>query len=286
MYFGKIQKEILMKAVDRGDKLRKFPYRYCEYTHYDNETVCITNKTATALYVIPKDKVYLNMEKCFREEDKTNFKTLLDKAWYSDDITLTNEVRKIGKVSLAVFEYNGTKLYVDEKLLSAFPCQNPIYKKNGGTFRRPVNSSEAYQLKNRFSIINLDNVKWYMDSADYNRRNSQWRIKFFYNRKCVHTMRFYDKRLAEEMMYKLSTFEPKKTDGEFYFDGKKIDTDELVIVSNKHLSKNKIERNGNDSYDNLYKIDIITKHARIKKSSRSIDEGRDLIFGLQKTFVR
>lgn len=131
MYFGKIQKEILMKAVDREDKLRSFPYKYCEYTHYDNETVCITNKNATALYVIPKDKVYLNMKKCFREEDKTNFKTLLDKAWYSDDITLTNEVRKVGKVSLAVFDYNGTKLYVDEKLLSAFPCQNPIYKKNG-----------------------------------------------------------------------------------------------------------------------------------------------------------
>lgn len=130
MYFGKIQKEILMKAVDREAKVRNFPYRYCEYTHYDNEVVCITNKNATALYVIPKDEVYLNMEKCFREEDKTNFKTLLDKAWYSDDITLTNEVRKVGKVSLAVFEYNGTKLYVDEKLLSAFSCQNPVYKKN------------------------------------------------------------------------------------------------------------------------------------------------------------
>ena len=84
----------------------------------------------------------------------------------------------------------------------------------------------------------------------------------------------------------LSTFEPKKTDGGFCFDGKKIDADDLVIVSNKRLSKNKIERNGNDSYDNLYKIDIVTKHARIKKSSRSIDEGRDLIFILQKTFVR
>ena len=155
-----------------------------------------------------------------------------------------------------------------------------------GTFRKPVNASEAYQLKNRFSIINLDNVKWYMDSADYNRRNSQWRIKFFHNRMCVHTMKFYDKRLAEQMMYKLSTFEPKKTDGGFYFDGKNIDTDELVIVSNKHLSKNKIERNCNDSYDNLYKIDIITKNARIKKSSRSINEGRDLIFSIQKTFVR
>lgn len=136
MYFGKIQKEILMKAVDRENKLRSFPYRYCEYTHYDNESVCITNKNATALYIIPKDKVYLNMKKCFREEDKTNFKTLLDKAWCSDDITLTNEVRKVGKVSLAVFEYNGTKLYVDEKLLSTFPCQNPIYKKNGE--RSPV----------------------------------------------------------------------------------------------------------------------------------------------------
>lgn len=151
-----------------------------------------------------------------------------------------------------------------------------------GTFRKPVNASEAYQLKNRFSIINLDNVKWYMDSADYNRRNSQWRIKFFYNRKCVHTMRFYDKRLAEEMMYKLSTFEPKKTDGGFYFDGKKIDTDDLVIVSNKNLSIHKKD----NIHGNLYKIDIITKHARIKKSSRSIDEGRNLIFSLQKTFVR
>lgn len=151
-----------------------------------------------------------------------------------------------------------------------------------GTFRNPVNASEVYQLKNRFSIINLDNVKWYMDSADYNRRNSQWRIKFFYAGKCVHTMRFYDKRLAEEMMYKLSTFEPKKTDGGFFFDGRKIDTDDLVIVSNKNLSIHKED----NVYGNLYKIDIITKHARIKKSSTSIDEGRDLIFNIQKTFVR
>ena len=151
-----------------------------------------------------------------------------------------------------------------------------------GTFRRPVNSSEAYQLKNRFSIINLDNIKWYMDSADYNRRNSQWRIKFFYDGKCIHTMKFYDKRLAEQMMYKLSTFEPKKTDGGFFFDGKKIDTDDLVIVSNKNLSIHKTD----NVYGNLYKIDIITKDGRIKKSSTSIDEGRDLIFSLQKTFVR
>lgn len=153
MYFGKIQKEILMKAVDREAKLRNFPYRYCEYTHYDNESVCITNKNATALYVIPKDKVYLNMEKCFREEDKTNFNTLLDKAWYSDDITLTNEVRKVGKVSLAVFEYNGTKLYVDEKLLSTFPCQNPIYKKNGE--RSPVFIFEGDDLIGAVSTFKI-----------------------------------------------------------------------------------------------------------------------------------
>lgn len=154
MYFEKIQKEILTKALNRDAKLRSFPYRYCEYTHYHNETVCITNKTATALYVIPKDKVYLNMEKCFREEEKTNFKTLLDKSWYSDNITLTNEVRKVGKVSLAVFEYNGTKLYVDEKLLSTFPCQNPIYKKNGE--RSPVFIFEGDSLLGAVSTFKIE----------------------------------------------------------------------------------------------------------------------------------
>ena len=154
MYFGKIQKEILMKAVDREDKLRNFPYRYCEYTHYDNETVCITNKNATALYVIPKDKVYLNMGKCFRDKEKANFKTLLDKAWYSDEITLTNEVRRVGKVSLAVFEYNGTKMYVDEKLLSAFLCQNPVYKKNGE--RSPVFIFDGDNLVGAVSTFKIE----------------------------------------------------------------------------------------------------------------------------------
>lgn len=154
MYFGKIQKEILTKALNRDAKLRDFPYRYCEYTHYDDEAVCITNKNATALYVIPKDKVYLNMEKCFRDKEKTNFKALLDKAWYSDEITLTNEVRRVGKVSLAVFEYNGTKMYVDEKLLSAFSCQNPVYKKNGE--RSPVFIFDGDNLVGAVSTFKIE----------------------------------------------------------------------------------------------------------------------------------
>lgn len=154
MYFEKIQREILTKALNRDAKLRSFPYRYCEYSHYDNKAVCITNKTATALYVIPKNKVYLDMEKCFRDKEKTNFKTLLDKAWYSDNITLTNEVRKVGKVSVAVFEYNGTKLYVDEKLLSTFPCQNPIYKKNGE--RSPVFIFEGDSLVGAVSTFKIE----------------------------------------------------------------------------------------------------------------------------------
>ena len=36
------------------------------------------------------------------------------------------------------------------------------------TFRNPINSSQFYALKNRFYLINLDNVTWCMESADYN----------------------------------------------------------------------------------------------------------------------
>lgn len=51
------------------------------------------------------------------------------------------------------FEYNGTKLYVDEKLLSAFPCQNPVYKKNGE--RSPVFIWEGDNLVGAVSTFKI-----------------------------------------------------------------------------------------------------------------------------------
>jgi hypothetical protein len=76
------------------------------------------------------------------------------------------------------------------------------------TFRNPINSAQFYALKNRFYLINLDNVTWFMESADYNMRGGAWLIKFFHNGRQIHSTKFYDEHLARDMLRYLEESKP------------------------------------------------------------------------------
>lgn len=149
------------------------------------------------------------------------------------------------------------------------------------TFRNPINSAQFYALKNRFYLINLDNVTWCMESADFNMRGNAWLIKFFHNGKQIHSMKFYDERLAKDMLRYLKEFRPKKEHGTFAFEGRTIDIDDVVMVSNKYY--NNIE---SAMGTNRYTFLIHTVNSKYKKVDKSSVPGRETIREFQKRFIR
>lgn len=149
------------------------------------------------------------------------------------------------------------------------------------TFRNPINSAQFYALKNRFYLINLDNVTWCMESADFNMRGNAWLIKFFHNGKQIHSMKFYDERLAKDMLRYLKEFRPKKEHGTFEFEGRTIDIDDVVMVSNKYY--NNIE---SAMGTNRYTFLIHTVNSKYKKVDKSSVPGRETIREFQKRFIR
>lgn len=149
------------------------------------------------------------------------------------------------------------------------------------TFRNPINSAQFYALKNRFYLINLDNVTWCMESADFNMRGNAWLIKFFHNGKQIHSMKFYDERLAKDMLRYLKEFKPKKEHGTFDFEGRTIDIDDVVMVSNKYY--NNIE---SAMGTNRYTFLIHTVNSKYKKVDKSSVPGRETIREFQKRFIR
>lgn len=149
------------------------------------------------------------------------------------------------------------------------------------TFRNPVNSAQFYALKNRFYLINLDNVTWCMESADFNMRGNAWLIKFYHNGKQIHSMKFYDEHLAKDMLRYLKEFRPKKEHGTFDFEGRTIDIDDVVMVSNKYY--NNIE---SAMGTNRYTFLIHTVNSKYKKVDKSSVPGRETIREFQKRFIR
>lgn len=149
------------------------------------------------------------------------------------------------------------------------------------TFRNPINSAQFYALKNRFYLINLDNVTWCMESADFNMRGNAWLIKFFHNGKQIHSMKFYDERLAKDMLRYLKEFRPKKEHGTFDFEGRTINIDDVVMVSNKYY--NNIE---SAMGTNRYTFLIHTVNSKYKKVDKSSVPGRETIREFQKRFIR
>lgn len=149
------------------------------------------------------------------------------------------------------------------------------------TFRNPINSAQFYALKNRFYLINLDNVTWHMESADYNMRGGAWLIKFFHNGKQIHSTKFYDEHLARDMLRYLEEFKPKEEHGTFDFEGRTIDIEDVVMVSNKYY--NNIE---SAMGSNRYTLLIHTVSTKYKKVDRSSIMGREVIRDLQKKFIR
>ena len=91
MFFDKIQVEILKNAVKRDLSIGKggFNYRY----GYFNDNIVVTDSHCCAIYLIPKDKFYLNLETLFKK-DEIKFEKILKTECEATDLIFTNDIKQ------------------------------------------------------------------------------------------------------------------------------------------------------------------------------------------------
>ena len=135
MFFDKIQAEILKNAAKRDLSTGKgrFNYRYS----YFNDKVVVTDNRCCALYLIPKDKFYLNIETVFKK-DEINFERILNAECEATDLIFTNDIKQTENLMVNVLMNGDEAIYLDSKLLNTFRSKYRTLAYKGTTANSPV----------------------------------------------------------------------------------------------------------------------------------------------------
>ena len=135
MFFDKIQVEILKNAVKRDLLIGKggFNYRY----GYFNNSVVITDSHGCAMYLIPKDKFYLNLETVFKK-DEMKFEKILKTESEATDLIFTNDIKQTKDFMVDVLMNGDEPIYLDFKLLNTFKSKYRTLAYKGTNGKSPV----------------------------------------------------------------------------------------------------------------------------------------------------
>lgn len=138
-------------------------------------------------------------------------------------------------------------------------------------FKEPRNEEEKEYMRTHFSIINLDKVRFELDTRSFN-DGFPFRINFTGKgrlRSIIFSEKFYSRKLAEERLRYLQDFQAKQRSGDFWYFKDKYDASRVVCVDRTRSGKNKIMSPSRDT----------TKKTNYK-------EYLDLVQFLQSEFIR
>jgi len=135
MFFNKIQVKILKNAVKRDLSIGKggFNYRY----GYFNDNIVVTDSHCRAMYLIPKDKFYLNLETVFKK-DEIKFEKILKTECEATDLIFTNDIKQIENLMVNVLMNGDEAIYLDSKLLNTFKSKYRTLAYKGTNAKSPV----------------------------------------------------------------------------------------------------------------------------------------------------
>lgn len=135
MFFDKIQVEILKNAAKRDLSIGKgsFNYRY----GYFNDKVVVTDSNCCALYLIPKDKFYLNLETVFKKEE-IKFEKILKTECEATDLIFTNNIKQTESLMTNVLMNGDEAIYLDSKMLNTFKSKYKTLTYKGTNATSPV----------------------------------------------------------------------------------------------------------------------------------------------------
>lgn len=138
-------------------------------------------------------------------------------------------------------------------------------------FRRPRNKQEMEEMRNHFSIINLNRVRIELDGKSF-KDGFPYRINFRTRdktRAVIFTERFFDKELAEERLAYLKKFNAKKKNGDFWYNGNLYDVSRVICIDRTRS----------------HKIAIISADCDTFKKTRH-DKYLNLVRYVQEEFIR
>ena len=127
MDFLKIQSEILKGAYNRLIKDKEFDWQYCE----TDQSVVMGN--AFECYIIPKQYVFLNIEKTFDRPPLEGFKTIIQGSETTHFVEDTGIEKHLPDSNIAVHIFDcgeGEELWINVKLLKRFDLKKCVFKGN------------------------------------------------------------------------------------------------------------------------------------------------------------
>ena len=135
MFFDKVQAGLMKDAVKRDLAIGKgFTHKYGYY----KDNVVVSNADCYVLYLIPKDKFYLNIDTVFRDTKPINFEKILKVECEASDLKFTDNIKQTYKLMLNVLMNGDEIIYLDSKLLNAFKSKYRTLAFKGTNGKSPV----------------------------------------------------------------------------------------------------------------------------------------------------
>lgn len=131
MNFERIQNKVLKSAFKRDAELKPFRFKWGMY----EDNIVIINETASGLFIIPKNRFYLDIQHVFGSAQPIPVEKIIKKDEVKD-IALTDTFINTDKRMLGVFKQsdNDEPIYYDSKLLKEYgKLTNPHYKGTDAT---------------------------------------------------------------------------------------------------------------------------------------------------------
>lgn len=135
MFFDKVQARLMKNAVKRDLLIGKgFTHKYGYY----KDSIVVSDADGYALYLIPKDKFYLNIDTVFRDIQPINFEKILKVECEASDLKFTDNIKQTDKLMLNVLMNGDEIIYLDSKLLNTFKSKYRTLAFKGTNGKSPV----------------------------------------------------------------------------------------------------------------------------------------------------
>lgn len=140
MDYIKLQNELMKSANNRDEKYKQFLGFYLKK---ECELVCGLNRSQA--FIIPNDRVYIDIDKIFKGREVPSFDNVLYKIQTDESYSMLKdagiiEQRTIGKKKIQLLVYENTalneKIYFDKKLFKYYDTKNLVLY--GGNCKQPV----------------------------------------------------------------------------------------------------------------------------------------------------
>ena len=142
MNYCKLQTEIL-KALDKDKMINsRFPYMHGFYKSLDKKYIAVVNNYI--LYLVPEEKFYLNLDKCFKTPPLPGIDKMIKGSDEAVDTYTEGLIKPVEKNKVQIFNNRIDDIWIDVNNLKLFDLKNSAFK--GSDKKSPLYIYEGEEL--------------------------------------------------------------------------------------------------------------------------------------------